>query len=45
MFDKHFEGMHLNQKNQKMPFFQKSDYTSLNCHLAKFDSNVVKVNV
>ena len=30
--------------NSKMTFCQKSDYTSLNCHLAKFDSNVMTVN-
>ena len=39
------EKMYLSPKNSKMKFFQKLfDYASPNCHLAKFDSNVMTVN-
>ena len=33
--------MYLNPKYSKIILFQRGDYTSLNCHLTKFDCNVM----
>ena len=41
VYEPQSEKMYLSPKKY---FFQKSDYTSLNCHLAKFDSNLMTVS-
>ena len=44
IYEQQSEKIYLSPKYSKMIFFQKSDYTSLNCRLVKFDSNVMMVN-
>ena len=41
LYEPQSEKMYLSPKNG---FFQKSDHINLNCHLAKFDSDVMMVN-
>ena len=42
VYEPQSEKMYLSPKFKNK--FQKSDHTSLNCHLAKFDSNVMTVS-